>query len=73
MTSYSLNPETKSIIHDKTGEGFSPSCFEDLRLYCAYISGKKHGKEKVQEILRDVFKGEKVMVKLTEAAQRHGI
>lgn len=69
---YVLDNETKSIVHTGTGERMSPTCFDDLRAYCAYISGKHHDKA-VQGILRDVFKGEKVMTKLTQAAQRHGI
>ena len=68
MTPYVLNDETKSIVKEVTGESFVVSCYDDLRQYYAYIVGKS-GHIEGQKMLKNVFKGEKVIQDLIKHAQ----
>ena len=69
MTNYTLNDDTKTIIKDSTGESFIVSCYDDLKPYYSYIVGKT-GHAEGQKMLKNVFKGEKVMKDLIERTQK---
>ncbi|HET8688530.1 MAG TPA: hypothetical protein VFM18_18105 [Methanosarcina sp.] len=64
MCRYHINTKERCLIDGKTGEILRPSCYDDLVMLCAY-----EGDKDAQEILRQVFKGEKVITKMVERFQ----
>ena len=55
-----IDTKNKMLIESKTGETVSPSCFDDLIQYHAYLCGGKYPEE-AQRALKRVFKGERIM------------
>lgn len=68
-SAYMLDDATQAVIKNENGESYHINCYEDLKPYYAYISGKR-GHETAQKMLENVFKGEKVMSELIERTQR---
>lgn len=66
---YAINEEHKAIVSGKTGKMCYPSCFADLTLYHAYLTGKGQ-EDKAQNLLKEVFKGERVIAKMIKNLHR---
>lgn len=66
---YSLNDVTKSVKKDSTGEELHVNCYDDLKPYYAYVCSKDSAKAG-QQMLRNVFNGEKVIKNMIENAQQ---
>ncbi len=62
-----IDTKNKALVESNTGEAVYPSCFDDLIAYHAYLVAGKHPKQACQ-VLKDVFKGEKVVSKMIEVA-----
>lgn len=58
-----LNTAEKILVNGDTGEVIRPSCYDDLSSYHFYLVGRGHHAA-AQSLLRDVFKGEKVISKM---------
>jgi hypothetical protein len=69
MTEYRLVDETRTILKVDTNTHIPVSCYDDLKPYYAYVVGK-NGHQEGQKMLKNVFKGEKVIADLIEQTQR---
>ena len=68
MCKYHLNIKEKCIVKSSTGEIMRPSCIDDVILYNSYL--ECYGREKhAQQVLKDIFDGEKVISKMIEKMQ----
>jgi len=65
-----INLKERALVNLKTGEVIRPSCFDDLAALHNYMlqSGKGYEKQ-AEQMLKDVFKGEKVITKMVAAMQ----
>lgn len=68
---YYLNEAEKAIVNGKTGEVIRPSCYSDLSMYHSYLIGRGHEKF-ANNVLRDVFNGEKTISKMIANSQKAG-
>ncbi len=57
---FSLDHNDRAIVNNSTHERIHPACFTDLAPYYSYLLGTK-GERQSQNLLRDVFHGEKVI------------
>lgn len=64
-----INMKEKALI--RKGEVVRPTCWDTLIPYVNYLEGRGHG-QMAQQVLERVFKGERVITKMIENAQRHG-
>lgn len=69
MCNIKINFEEKALINIKSGKIVRPSCFDTLTAYHSYLLSRRQYVE-ADEILRKVFKGEKVISKMIERAQK---
>ena len=65
-----LNLKEKALVNCKTGELIRPSCFDSLAPLYSYLVEKRREKE-AEDLLKRVFKGEKVITKMIERSQKH--
>ena len=70
MCKIRINHNEKALINTKTAEIFRPSCFDTMALLHSYYLQRGH-QEKADELLKRVFKGEKVISDMVEKAQKH--
>ena len=68
MCKIEINREGKGLVNTETGEIQRPDCFDTLVLYHAYLLTKGY-QDRADEILRRVFKGEKVISDMIKQAQ----
>jgi len=66
---YFINEKEKGVVNGDTGEIVRPSCFGDLVVYHSYLLSKQHP-QFAQNLLRDVFAGEKVITKMINNSQK---
>jgi hypothetical protein len=67
---YKINLTERGVVDGKTGEVLRPACFDTLSAYHSYLIGS--GKKDVaDDLLRRLFKGEKVISNMIEQAQKH--
>lgn len=72
MCHIKINLEEKALVNTKSGKIVRPSCFDTLAAYHSYLlSSRKY--EEADDILKKVFKGEKVISKMIERAQKVSI
>ena len=65
MCRYHINLKEQCLIDGKTGEILRPSCFSDLSaLYSYMVSAGEQ--TQADEMIKEVFKGEKVITKMIE-------
>lgn len=64
-----LNTKEKALVDSITGDILRPSCFDDLVAYHSYLIGIGKSKE-AKTLLKDVFKGEKIISNMVEALQK---
>ena len=62
-----LNTKERCLVNAETGEILRPSCIDDLISYHGYL--KKTNEIAAQTLLKDAFKGEKVITNLIAFAQ----
>jgi hypothetical protein len=68
MCKYHLNIKEQGIVKSTTGEILRPACITDVIAYHSYLEST--GKEKqAQELLKDIFQGERVISKMIEKMQ----
>ena len=67
-----INHKEKALVDGNTGEIVRPHCWDTLIPYVNYLEGRAHGSY-AQSILKQVMSGEKVISKMIEQAQKHGI
>ena len=68
MCHIKINFEEKALVNCKTAQILRPSCFDTLSVYHSYLQ-QKGLHEQADQLLKDVFKGEKVISKMIEKAQ----
>lgn len=66
---YFLNIKELGVVNGDTGEIIRPSCISDLIQYHTYLVEKGHPTF-AQNLLRDVFNGEKVISKMKNNAYK---
>lgn len=64
-----INMKERALVNCKTAELCYPSCFDTLAVYHSYLIGRGRVEE-ADELLKKVFKGEKVISKMIENAQK---
>jgi hypothetical protein len=70
MCHIKINLEEKALVNTKTAQILRPSCFDTLAVYHAYlISTNEHAS--ADDLLKKVFKGEKVITDMINQAQLH--
>lgn len=67
---YTFNHEDRSITDVQSGKTITPSCFNDLAPYVAYLCGRGHNNY-AERIIGDVFRGELVISKMIANSQKH--
>ena len=72
MCNIKINETEKALINGKTGELFRPSCFDILVPYHSYLKGRGQH-DKADELLREVFRGEKVISNMIDQTQKHNV
>ena len=72
MCHIKINHEEKALINTKTAQVLRPSCFDTLVLYHSYLLSK-HDQKHADEILKKVFKGEKVISDMIHQAQIYNL
>lgn len=68
MCKIKINREEKGLVNIETSEILRPDCFDTLVLYHAYLLTKGY-QDRADEVLRRVFKGEKVISDMIKQAQ----
>jgi hypothetical protein len=63
-----INREEKALVNGHSGEVLRPDCFDTLVLYHSYLVQRGY-QDRADEILRRVFKGEKVISDMIKQAQ----
>jgi len=72
MCKIKINHKEKALINTKTAEVFRPSCFDTMALLHSYYLDRGYH-DKADELLRRIFKGEKVISEMIEKAQKHNL
>jgi len=70
MCHIKINLEEKALVNTKTAQILRPSCFDTLAVYHAYLIATREHHE-ADELLKKVFKGEKVISDMIAKAQLH--
>ena len=65
-----INIKEQVLVDGSNGEILRVSCWNDLAPYHAYLKSRGHH-QSAQLLLDNVFKGEKVITKMVENAQKH--
>jgi hypothetical protein len=69
MCQIKINLEERALVHSKTAQILRPSCFDDLiLLHSYYLSANEQ--ENADELLKKVFKGEKVITNMVKKIQQ---
>lgn len=64
-----INLKEKMLIDSETGDVVRPSCWETLIPYHSYLCGRNHA-AMAQNVLRQVFSGERFITKMIDNYQR---
>jgi hypothetical protein len=68
MCKIKINHKEKALVNCKTAEIIRPTCFDSLAALHSYLCGLKR-EDEADEILKKVFRGEKVISDMIEKAQ----
>ena len=72
MCKIKINHEEKALVNTKTGAIKRPSCFDFLAGYHSYLVGRGYH-DMADDILKRVFKDEKVITDMIEKSQRDAL
>ncbi len=67
-----VNMTERALVDSKTGAVYRPQCWDALVVYYSYLCSKGH-EAMAQQILERVCDGEKVITKMIENMQKHGL
>lgn len=68
MCRYVINVKEQCLVDTKTGDIIRPSCWSDLAGLYSYLVGSGR-QAQADEMIKEVFKGEKVITKMIESYQ----
>ena len=72
MCRIKINTKERALVDTKTAEVLRPNCFDTLAVYHSYLLSRGQTRD-ADDLLRRVFKGEKVISDMIEQAQLQGL